>query len=176
MPNTAEIPVPSTRTMQRDIARATQFFGALSRSPDIRRIMSREAGYNAQAHDEGWELLLTVMGRNAPSGTTPSKSLQLTQDVAIASLDTWDGRNFARVRSALHYKYPEQSEYIFRDLTAATGAAAVGSVQTFIDRVVALREATDPARADSRAADEQAAAPLAAAESSIPPPRTACAP
>jgi len=41
-----------------------------------------------------------------------------------------------------------------------TGPESLGSVQTFLDRYVALRDGTDPGRADQREADRAAASTL----------------
>src|SRR5690606_16775402 len=51
--------------------------------------------------------------------------------------------------------------YVFEGLTAKTGADAIGAVRTFLDRVAALRNGTDPQRASTREQDGQAAALLA---------------
>jgi hypothetical protein len=57
--------------------------------------------------------------------------------------------------------HPEQYAYIFGDgLSAKTGPESLGSVQTFLDRYAALRDGTDPTRADKRDADRAAAATL----------------
>lgn len=61
-----------------------------------------------------------------------------------------------RARAALERLYPDQARYLFNGLNAQTGAGSVGSVHTFLDRVAALRDGTDPERADSRNEDKAA--------------------
>src|SRR5690606_37838427 len=78
------------------------------------------------------------------------------QEGAIAELDLWDGPNFVRARAALERLYPDQARYLFNHLNAQTGAASVASVNTFLDRVDALRDGTDADRA-SRRDDDKAA-------------------
>jgi hypothetical protein len=149
--------------MRKDLAqlreRGTKFLGTLSMEPQIFRIMV-EHGYSQNEHREGWDLALPVLGYNpraSSGGGAPS-----SQSEAITALDQWDEPNFARALAALQRLHPAQCEYVFRDgLTAAEGAAAIASVQTFKDRVVALRDGTDPGRAETREADKAAVETLA---------------
>ena len=149
-------PQVSRRTAQRDLVRGMKFLSTLSRVPEIRAALDQGAGYTEEDHARGWDLLLTAMGyaRSAVPAPAPVPS---PQQSALAELDEWDGINFDRTRATLRYAFPDQYDYVFRGLSAAVGADTIGSVQTFVDRVVALRDGTDPAREDTRAADEAAA-------------------
>jgi len=139
--------------------RGTKFLGGASQVPPIRVLLAR-GGYDEAEHARGWELLLSVLGyRSTPVQVA---SDQLRQSQAIAELDAYDGPNFDRTRAALDHRFPAQSAYVFEGLTAKTGAESIGSVRTFIDRVAALRDGTDPARSATRDADAAAAALLAA--------------
>jgi hypothetical protein len=89
------------------------------------------------------------------------RELDLGQREATAQLDQWDGANFDRARAALDHRHPDQSAYVFDNLSAKSGAEAIGSVRTFLDRVAALRDGTDSARTSTRDADKAAAALLA---------------
>jgi len=72
-----------------------------------------------------------------------------------------DEPTFRRATAALLRLHPEQHGYIFGDgLSAKTGPESLGSVQTFLDRYVALRDGTDQGRADKREADRAAASTL----------------
>ena len=76
---------------------------------------------------------------------------------ALTEIDRFDEPAFRRSTAALHRLHPEQYVYIFGDgLSAKTGPESLGSVQTFLDRYAALRDGTDPARANSRDADKAA--------------------
>lgn len=132
-----------------------KFLSTLSRVPEIRAALDEGAGYTAEHHAEGWNLLLTAMGYErlgAPvAGVSPSP-----QQAALVELDEWDGVNFERTRATWSFAFPAQNSYLFQGLSAATGADTIGTVQTFVDRVVALRDGTDPDRADTRDEDKAA--------------------
>ncbi len=113
-----------------------------------------DIGYTAAEHKLGWSTALDLLGYK-PGLELPDVG-PLSQSNAIAELDQWDGPNFTRSRAALERLHPRQARYIFEGLQATTGAAAVGSVKTYKDRVIALREGTDPDRDDSREADREA--------------------
>lgn len=91
------------------------------------------------------------------SSDTPAVPAESTpQQKAIAFLDTWDGPNFKLARAALEHLHPKQAAFVFTGLTAQEGAASVGAVTTFLDRIEVLRSGSDPSRASSRDADRQA--------------------
>jgi hypothetical protein len=149
------------RTRERNVTRAAQFLGTLSRSPEIRLVMETAAGYTPEDHQRGWDLLLAVMGyRQGPSGA-PLPQRPIDQEAAVAALDQWDAPAFERARAALQVNFPDQLAYIFDGLKAAEGPEAVGGVKAFIDRVTKLAEGTDTARAATKDQDRAAADLLA---------------
>jgi hypothetical protein len=79
---------------------------------------------------------------------------------ALAELDAWDEPNLARYGAALRRRFPSAHAYVFRDLRASTGSAAVAGVATFLARVKALAEGSDPARAELVKDDAKAVALL----------------
>ena len=147
------------RRLGRMLEQGRKLLHGLSRKPAIRNI-ARQAGYTQREHDEGWELMLYLMGYQQPSGVA-EPSLNTLYDSSVAALDQWDGPNFQRARAALERLHPQQAAYIFSNLQATTGVESVGTVNTFVQRVVALRDGTDPARADTRAEDKAAVQTLA---------------
>jgi hypothetical protein len=149
----------SRRTMARDLILATRFLSTLSRAPNIKALLERGAGYAEKDHQEGWDLLHAVMGYRTDAAPKP---VSLPQDRALEELDAWDGPAFDRTRAAWRYAFADQLEYVFDGLNAQTGSGAMRSVRTFVDRVVALRDGTDPRRAKSRKADKEAVALLGA--------------
>lgn len=150
----------SQRTVARDIEDGTKFLSTLSKRPPIYRMLRERAGYSSEEHQRGWQLLFDLLGYSE-SGPDDAAGSASAAAKAIADLDAWDGPNFSRARAALKRKFPEQGEYIFNGLTAAQGAAAVGTVKTFLDRVVALRDGSDAARSGTRDADREATKLLA---------------
>jgi hypothetical protein len=133
----------------------------LSRDPAVRRVMMMN-GYTKIDHKEGWDLLLDLIGYNDWEADDQQVGSISMQDAAIVALDQWDGPTFERAYAAMERLHPTQCAYVFRELQAATGVAAVGTVKTFIDRVVALREGTDPGRKKTREGDRAAVATLEA--------------
>jgi hypothetical protein len=131
-------PRVSRRTAQRNLARATKFLSTLSRVPEVRAALERGAGYSEQDHALGWSLLLIALGY-IRKGTAATPGEPVSQQAALIELDEWDGVNFERARATLKFNFPEQHDYLFQGLTAATGADAIGTVQTFVERVAALR-------------------------------------
>ena len=150
-------PILTEQDIDDDIDQGTKFLRTLSTRSEVRRIMEHN-GYRPKEHLLGWSLLLELCGYGA--GQAEPEQEPLPQERAIAELDSWDGPGFQRARPALHRLHPEQEAYVFEALHAATGAAAVGSVNTFLDRVAALRDGTDGRRAGTREADKAAAATL----------------
>jgi hypothetical protein len=152
-------PRVSRRTAQRDLVRGMRFLRTLSHVPEIRAALSEGAGYTEADHAQGWRLLLTAMGYSR-LGITFAPSNPFPQQAALVELDEWDGVAFDRTRATLRFAFPAQHDYVFQGLNAATGADTIGTVQTFVERVVALRDGTDPNRTDTREEDKAAAARL----------------
>jgi hypothetical protein len=148
----------SSKDIDRIVARATKFLGALSQNSRIRDLLVA-GGYDAEEHERGWQLLLELLGYR-PSERFASGPEMTPQAAAEAALDAWDGPAFERSRYPLERAFPAQAQYIFENLAPKTGREAVGAVATFLDRVAALRDGTDPARAATREQDRKAAALL----------------
>jgi hypothetical protein len=148
----------SRAEINRDVLRGVSFLGTLSRSPDIRRILA-DRGYTVEEHQTGWRNLLEVMGWKPDQSEFVGVSA-IEQERAMAELDNWDGPNFSIARAVLRRLHPDQEAYIFENLNAAQGAAAVGSVKTYLNRVGALRNGTDPSRAALREEDRAAVVSL----------------
>lgn len=138
--------------------RGTKFLSGASQVPSIRLGLS-QGGYSEEEHRQGWELLLELLGYKTNVQGSP---VALRQREATAELDQWDGENFERARAALDHRFPDQSAYVFDNLSAKSGAESIAAVRTFVDRVASLRDGTDAARADKRSADKAAAELLAA--------------
>jgi len=142
------------------LASGGKFLRAISVKSDIMETMIG-LGYSEPEHKHGWDLYLQMLGyiRAARPPTTPIKSTN--QQQALNEIDRYDKPTFRRATATLNRLHPEQCSYIFADnLAAETGIESVGSVQTFLDRYAALRDGTDPTRADKRDADKAAATTL----------------
>ncbi len=143
--------------IERMLSRGRKVLHALSRKPEI-RLIADQAGYNQHEHEVGWSLWLYLMGYKQPtSAPAPVSPANAAYDEAVAKLDLWDGPAFERTRAALERLFPDQAAYVFHNLRAGKGAESVGAVNTYLQRVVALRDGTDPTRSATRAADKAAA-------------------
>jgi hypothetical protein len=151
----------SEKTILRDREQGLKFLGTVSRDKSVRRIMVQN-GYTKKDHKEGWDLLLYLLGYSSwePEGEKPESTSP--QDAAIATLDQFDGPTFERAWAAMEHLHKDQCDYLFSELWAATGTAAVASVKTFVDRVVALRDGTEPSRKKTRKEDKAAVETLEA--------------
>jgi hypothetical protein len=126
---------------------------AVSTNPTVRAILERR-GYTDAYHEKGWELLLKASGYKraaAPALSRPGAA------AAIAELDAWDEPHFRIARAALA-EFPDQRELVFTDLEPQTGAGAVVSITTFLDRLDHLENGKD--RKATRKADHAALAKL----------------
>lgn len=142
----------SRHQLEKAPERAFRFLMALGRYPVIMRHLE-DVGYSPKDHQEGWELLHQLSAYNQPKAAPNTASYK----EAIASLDRWDEPNFRRASAALQYRYPEQHAFLFHDLKAEQGERAVLSIQTFLDRVEALENASRPERKASAKQDKEAA-------------------
>ena len=139
---------------------ATRLLAAINAVPEIRTAF---AAQNMTDDDivEGRTLLLDCLA--APAVPAPDKDTDAARQAraAIAELDAWDEPNFARYQAALGRRFPSAATYVFKDLSPSRGSQAVQGVALFLARLNALESGSDPARADTRAADQEAIALLA---------------
>ena len=131
----------SRRVIERDRDRATKFLAAVGRSARIFGALQSKAGYSAEIHKEGWRLLLGSLGQTR--SVVEEQPRVDAQEQAIAQLDNWDGPAFTRARAALKHRFPQHEEFLFSGLNQGDGAEAVHTVQSFLDRIQALREAPE---------------------------------
>ena len=73
----------------------------------------------------------------------------------------WDEPHFARFSTTLRRHFPSAAEYVFRDLAASTGPAAVAGVATLLQRLNALESGRDKDRAATKKEDKKAVELLA---------------
>lgn len=149
-----QIQSPSDTVLEEIPARGLKLLGAISHNPYIRATLARR-GYTDATHEHGWSLVLKAAGYRKPV----AESLERPEAAAaIAELDAWDEPNFRVARAAL-VLHPEQRDFLFQDLEAQSGAAAIASVTTFLDRLDELESGKD--RKTTRKADQAALDKLA---------------
>lgn len=146
MPDTTEIPLPSDTILDEMPARGLKLLGAISTNPYIRATFAQR-GYSDATHELGWSLVLKASGYRRPVAEALNKP---EAAAAIVELDRWDEPSFRVARAAL-LLMPEQRSFLFQDLEPQSGAAAVASVVTFLDRCDELE--TSEERMATRKAD-----------------------
>jgi hypothetical protein len=151
----------SDKVLAETPGRALKFLGAVSRHRVIRAILAMR-GYTQAVHERGFALTLAAAGFRKPVQLVPDTP---EASAALAKVDAWDEPNFRIASVALAVDFPEQHAFVFQDLTAQVGAASIGSVTTFLDRLDELETGKD--RKATRKVDHAALAKLA--ERGIPP-------
>ncbi|WP_437929799.1 hypothetical protein WMF37_11275 [Sorangium sp. So ce291] len=146
---------PSRQVLAEVPGRALRFLSAAGKNRQIRALL-RERGYTDEEHKEGWDLLHRASGFGTGE---PDEVEDAEVGKAIAELDAWDEPHFRLIRAALQRRHPAQEKFVFDNLTAQVGPAAVVSVKTLLDRLDALEKS--PARKASRKDDHAALETLA---------------
>lgn len=147
--------LPSDAVLDAVTMRAFQFIRAVSINPGIRAAFAQR-GYNEEIHQTAWANVLKAAGfrKDAQAAFERPESA-----AALATIDAWDEPTF-RVARAVLAPFPDQLAFVFNGLEAQQGAAAVGSVTTFLDRLDDLETSKD--RKATRKEDLAAIAKLAA--------------
>ncbi|WP_437783514.1 hypothetical protein [Sorangium sp. So ce1097] len=139
---------PSRQVLAEVPGRALRFLSAAGKNRQIRALL-RERGYADEDHREGWELLHRASGFGTGE---PDEVEDAEVGKAIAELDAWDEPHFRLIRAALQRRHPAQERFVFDNLSAQAGPAAVVSVKTLLDRLDEKSPARKATRKDDHAA------------------------
>lgn len=124
--------------IDRWLERGGKFFKTVSRNPVVRAALLAR-GLTDEELASGWKLYTDLHGFGAQGEARPA-----TRDTAAAQaineIDAWDAPTFAAAHAVLDARYPEAAGFLFENLEANVGAAAVAGVERFLDRVDALRD------------------------------------
>ena len=138
--------------IDRWLERGSKFFKSVARNPVVRSTLLAR-GLTDDELARGWQLYTELhgfgVGTSAHPATRQTEALQ-----AINEIDAWDAPAFAATRAVLEPRYPAVSSFLFANLEANVGAAAVAGVERFLDRVAGLRDG----KADGATADDARAA------------------
>ncbi|WP_437569032.1 hypothetical protein [Sorangium sp. So ce542] len=140
--------------------RATKLLMGIGAVAAIRTLMAG-AGMTDDDILEGRTLLLDVLAAPRRAGASADTDDARAQRAATGELDQWDEPNYARYGAALRRRFPDVHDYVFKDLAPSTGTASVRGVATFLARLDALENGTDPDRAGAKQSDKRAVAFLA---------------
>lgn len=137
--------------------RAFQLLRGTNSRPPIFNLLQQK-GFDQQQVEIGWALLRAANGTYV---LQPPQEVSTLQLAAEAELDQWDEPNFAMISASLAVLYPEQADYLFKDLEPQQGPASVMAIATLLERVSFLEEGSDPGRKDTREEDKAAVEELA---------------
>ena len=145
----------STEVLEASTERATKLLSGIGAVAVIRTLLA-EAGMTDEAIIEGRDLLFACLA--APRGATAELDTDgaRAQRASVAELDQWDEPNFGRFSATLKRHYPAAGAYVFHNLSASTGVAAVEGIATFLTRIDALEGGTDPDRQGTKKDDKKA--------------------
>lgn len=152
----------SIATLERVPARVTKFLVGVAGSQVIRSVLAKR-GWTELPAKEGRELLMEVLAPSpSPEAVARAKAAQLSDSrvaESVRELDELDEGHFGVAQTTLLHNFPAQYDFVFHELSASTGAAAVVGWRTFLTRIQALR--TSDERKETRKQDHAALALLA---------------
>jgi hypothetical protein len=139
---------PSESVLEQTPGRTLTFLRGLTKSRVLYAQLAA-AGYTADDHQEGWQLLFKASG-DVPT-EPPPRIVSTPAFDALTELDAWDESGFARIRAALDRLHPHQAKFVFAGpLTASTGASAVVGIRTLLDRLDALESGKGRDKSDQK--------------------------
>jgi hypothetical protein len=148
----------SRQTLELTPERVLKFLSATGNSLSIRSILA-SYGYTTNDQEEGWALLQAASGFSAKKESR-TEQIDVETRAAVVEVDRWDEKGFALAHASLARRHPAQDAFVFDNLRASTGPAAVIGVKLFLDRLDALESGAD--RKATRKDDHAALATLAA--------------
>jgi hypothetical protein len=146
----------SDRVLEETPGRVTQFLSGLGAVPEIYTTLHVQAGMQHEDVVEGRDMLIECIGLPVAQTAERDTADARAQRAATAELDAYDEPAFARAEATLSRHYPSAATYVFHDLSASQGPAAVKGIATFLARLDALQAGSDPARSGSKAEDKKA--------------------
>jgi hypothetical protein len=132
----------SENHIDRWLERGGKFFKTVSRNPVVRGALLAR-GLTDEELGQGWQLYTALLGFG---GKTEARATtqQTAAAQAINELDAWDAPSFGAAHAVLDARYPDVSQFLFQNLEATTGVAAVVGVERFLDRYALLRDGNAP--------------------------------
>ena len=132
----------SEEQIDRWLERASKFFKTVARNPVVRAALL-ERGLSDAELARGWQLYSELNGFGGEVSARAATHETIAAQ-AINAIDAWDAPAFGAARVVLEARYPEVAAFLFENLAAAEGVAAVAGVERFLDRIAALREGKAP--------------------------------
>jgi hypothetical protein len=132
----------SEAQIDRWLERGGKFFKTVSRNPVVRGALLAR-GLTDEELAAGWKLYTDLHGFNGP-GAPRAATRETAAAQAINEIDAWDAPAFSAARAVLDTRYPEAAAFLFENLEASVGIAAIAGVERFLDRIEALRDGKAP--------------------------------
>jgi len=124
--------------IDRWLERGGKFFKTVARNPVVRGALLAR-GLTDEELATGWKLYADVHGFGARSEARAAIR-ETAAAQAINEIDAWDAPAFAAAHAVLDARYPEAAAFLFENLEADVGIAAIAGVERFLDRIDALRD------------------------------------
>lgn len=129
--------------IDRWLERGTKFFKTVSRNPVVRgALLSR--GLTDEELAQGWRYYSELHGfggkTEARAATKETAAAQ-----AINEVDAWDAPTYSATHAVLDARYPDIVGFLFDNLEATVGVAAVVGAERFLNRIDILRDGKAPA-------------------------------
>ncbi len=150
----------SSEILEASPERATKLLNGIGAVATIRTLLA-EVGMTDQVIIEGRDYLFACLAAPRGPAAVVDTDDAKAQRSAVAELDQWDEPNFGRFGATLKRHHPEAGAYVFRELSASTGIAAVHGIATFLTRIDALEGGTDFDRSGTKKDDKKAVELLA---------------
>lgn len=127
---------PSRQVLDEVPARAFELLIGMGKSGAARAALLAK-GFSEVEHEYAWSRL-----RRLGEFVKPDRGHDKDVTAAIVALDGWDEQNFEAIESTLAREHEAQADFLFDNLEAQDGDAAVMGVETLLDRVDQLKSGT----------------------------------
>ncbi len=128
--------------IDRWLERGGKFFKSVARNPVVRGTL-RARGLTDEELGHGWQYYSDLNGFGK-QGLARAATKETAAAQAINEIDAWDAPTYSAAHAVLDTRYPEASHFLFENLEANVGVAAVAGAQHFLDRVDQLRDGKAP--------------------------------
>lgn len=128
--------------IDRWLERGGKFFKSVARNPVVRGAL-RARGLTDEELGRGWQLYSDLNGFGG-QGQARATTKETAAAQAINAIDAWDAPAYSAAHAVLDARYPEVSHFLFENLEANVGVAAVAGVLRFLDRISLLRDGKAP--------------------------------
>jgi hypothetical protein len=119
--------------IDRWLERGTKFFKTVPRNPVVRgALLSR--GLTDEELAQGWQYYSELHGFGAKTeARAATKETAAAQ--AINEVDAWDAPTYSATHAVLDVRYPDIAGFLFDNLEATVGVAAVVGAERFLNRI-----------------------------------------